>query len=134
MGIEKLKYENMKVNTQPKRRISEQKNKRINDEIYERNRIRKINRQNKNFMKRTVFFVSMIFILAVVTLVRFNSIYSTQGQISTLKSEIKTVTESNEALNIQISEGVSLEKLEKIASERLDMIYPNRNDAINIIR
>lgn len=134
MGIEKLNYENMQVNMQPRKKISEQKNKRINDEIYERNRIRKINRQNKNFMKRTVFFVSMIFVLAVLTLVRFNSIYSTQGQISNLKNEIKTVAESNEALNIQISEGVSLEKLEKIASERLDMIYPNRNDAINIVQ
>ena len=75
-----------------------------------------------------IFVATSIFILS-----RYNAIYTIQTDITNLNNQIKVMSEKNEDFNIKISESGSLEKIEKIAFDKLDMVYPNRNDSMNIV-
>lgn len=129
MGIEKLRHD-IQRDINPK--IREQKNRRrkLNEERYiQRHLKREVQRKRRVILGTSLLVVGCIAMSAFV-LGRFRSIYSVQAQITQLNGEIKVMSEKNEDLTIKISEGASLEKIEKIALEKLGMIYPRRDDSI----
>lgn len=133
MGIEKFKHSNMQTNSQPKRSISEESKRRQEWQKEERRIKGDRDKESRFLVTKSIAAMGVMIMMAVVILVRFNSIYAAQAQISTLNTDVKNLSESNEDLSIKISESVSLEKLEKIAKEKLGMVYPSKDDAINIV-
>lgn len=133
MGIEKFKHSNMQTNSQPKRSISEESKRRQEWQKEERRIKGDRDKESRFLVTKSIAAMGVMIMMAVVILVRFNSIYAAQAQISTLNTDVKNLSESNEDLSIKISESVSLEKLEKIAKEKLGMVYPSKDDTINIV-
>lgn len=131
MGIQKLKY-NMQVDTHKQKKHTDKRNTR-EEELYDRNQAHRLDQKKRRMVTTSIVSIATMITMAIIILSRFNAIYAVQGEISNFKGEIRTFSESNEDLNIKISESVSLEKLEKIAREKLNMVYPSREDAINIV-
>ena len=133
MGIEKIKHNIQGNITNPK--IKEQNNKRR--KLRERRYLDNLAIRDEQKKNRVIFGTSItmfVFICASIFILnRYNTIYTIQGDITNFNRDIKVMSEKNEDLNIRISEGASLEKIEKVAFDKLDMIYPNRDDSMNIL-
>ena len=132
MGIENLKYDIEKSTLEPKRKKSQYERKKIEEKYLIRQKER-AKRSNIRKIKRVLTYTIGAIILGFITLMRFSGIYKLQSEIQGINNEIRILSENNEDLNIKISEGLSLEKIEKIAIDKLDMIYPGREDVVNII-
>ncbi|MGL4655317.1 MAG: hypothetical protein ACRCWM_05450 [Sarcina sp.] len=132
MGIENLNRDIQRRTLEPKRKQSQHERKKL-EERYLRRQKERAQRANINMVKRATTYTVGVVILGIIVLMRFNTIYGLQSDIKDMNSEIKTLSENNEDLNIKISEGLSLEKIEKIATEELDMIYPSKEDVVDIV-
>lgn len=132
MGIENLKHDIQRKTLEPKRRESGHERKKL-EEKYLRRQKERAQRANVNRAKRITTYTIGVLVLGVIILMRFNTIYGLQSEIKNINSEIKVLSENNEDLNIKISEGLSLEKIEKIALDKLDMFYPSKEDVVDIV-
>ena len=133
MGIENLKYDIEKSILEPKRKKSQYERKKLEEKYLMRQK-EKAKRASIRRVKRVLTYTVGIIILGFITLIRFSGIYELQSEIEELNGEIRVLSEDNEDLNIKISEGLSLEKIEKVAVDQLDMIYPSKEDVVNIVR
>ena len=132
MGIENLKYDIEKSTLEPKRKKSQYERKRLEQKYLIRQKER-AKRARVRRVKRDLTYTVCAIALGFLIVWRFSGIYELQSDIETIKGEIRLLSESNEDLNIKISEGISLEKIEKVALEKLDMVYPSREDVVNIV-
>ncbi|MGL5634976.1 MAG: hypothetical protein ACRDDL_07945 [Sarcina sp.] len=131
MGLEKYNYDIQRKTLEPKRKESEHERRKSREKYIKQQR-RQVDIAKKMQAKRIVFYVVILFSMASVILLKFNSIHMLQREIESIKQESRTISEHNEDLNIKISESISLEKIEKVAKEKLNMVYPTREDAVNI--
>ncbi|MGL4761558.1 MAG: hypothetical protein ACRC6T_02375 [Sarcina sp.] len=132
MGIENLNHEIQRRTLEPKRKQS-QHERRKSEEKYIRQQQERTKRANVRMVKRVTSCTIGILVLGVITLLRYNVIFGLQSDIKDINGQMKVLSENNEDLNIKISEGLSLEKIEKIATDKLDMIYPNKEDVVNMV-
>lgn len=131
MGLEKYSYDIQRKTLEPKRKESEHERKKSREKYIKHQR-RQDDMAKKMQARRIVFYIVVLFFMASMILLKFNSIHMLQRDIEGIKQQSRTISENNEDLNIKISESISLEKIEKIAKEKLNMVYPTREDAINI--
>lgn len=132
MGIENLKQDIQRRTLEPKRRELEHERKK-SEEKYLRRQKEKAQKANNMMMRRVMTCTVGVAVLGVIILMRYNTIFSLQSDIKDINGEIKILSENNEDLNIKISEGLSLEKIEKIAADKLGMVYPSKEDVVNIV-
>ncbi|WP_297519159.1 hypothetical protein [uncultured Clostridium sp.] len=132
MGIENLRNDIQRKTLEPKKKQS-QHERRKSEERYFRRQNEREKRANYQMVKRITSCTVGVLLLGVIVLLRYNMIFGLQSDIKDVNGQIKVLSEGNEDLNIKISEGLSLEKIEKIAADELNMIYPKKEDVVNIV-
>lgn len=128
MGLRDYRgYEQVK----PQRQEPDRKNEKKSKKLYIQRQLRNKRKMDKKLRNSTLMVASLIFITGAIIVGRDVKIYKTQQSIDQTKKESKLVKEKNEDLKIKLLQNSSLEKIEKIAREKLKMINPNGEDIVD---
>ena len=90
------------------------KQRRLNDKI--------------KFMRNVV----VMFIIGIVLVARYSSIYSMQMELSDIKSNINKVNRENQNLTVELVGYNNLQYIEDTAINRLHMVAPDKKNAVYI--
>ena len=112
--------------TSPNRKKSQQN---------KRNRSNKL--EKKSLFKRVLTndvaqIAFVILVLGSITIGRDGKVFSTQKQLSQINNNIKTLVSENEALQVELLKSSSLEQIEDIAKNKLNMISPTKEYIVDI--
>lgn len=101
----------------------------VNRENEKKQKIKKINRKTKSkaLFIRNVF---LAFIIGLTLIGRYSAIYNMQQQLNSVKSNINEMNKENDNLKVELVKYNNLHYIEDVATNKLHMISPNRNDAI----
>lgn len=91
----------------------------------------------QNIFKRIVtndvaHIAAIILVLGSVTIARDARVFSTQKQLSQINQDMKVLVSENEALQVELLKTSSLEKIETIAKDRLNMISPTKDSIVDM--
>lgn len=127
MGLRDYRgYEQVK----PQREKSGVERKR-SKELYLRKQARKKKIKDKKLTRSVLLVAILLFITGAFTIARDMKIYNAKSEINKLKADSKLIREKNEDLKIKLLKNSSLEKIEKIAKEKLNMIKPEGDDIMD---
>ncbi len=109
--------------------------------IHERS-VGKINNK-KNIKKRKklihfllrnnmMIIIGLIFVLGFIIISRDGKVYEMQNELSKISKNISSVISENEALEIKILKSISLDDIASAAKKRLNMVFPTKEDIINL--
>lgn len=115
----------------PQRREQGKEEKQRSKKLYLERQARKKRRNDKKIRSSVLLVSALIFIAGAFTISRDINIYKSKNAITKLQSDAKIIKEKNEDLKIKLLQNSSLEKIEKIARERLKMIDPNGEDIMD---
>lgn len=87
-----------------------------------------LSRTSKNVVKAVAFFIAMLFI--IVSLSAYQA--TLQYENNTLKSDNAYLQAEIDSMNNQIVEETKVTNIEKIATEKYDMVYPTSDNCITI--
>lgn len=79
-----------------------------------------------------VIIIGLIFVLGFTVISRDGKVYEMQNELSKINKDISGVISENEALEVKILKAISLEDIASIAKNRLSMIFPTKEDIINL--
>jgi len=101
----------------------------VNRENEKKKKIKKINRKTKSkaLFIRNIF---LAFIIGLTLIGRYSAIYNMQQQLNSVKSNINEMNKENDNLKVELVKYNNLHYIEDVATNKLHMISPNRNDAI----
>ncbi len=77
-----------------------------------------------SFSRRLVLFL-FIFITLAFYLVQHNHVMTTSIRVQEIEKKLKLLKTENEKLQISIAQNISLENVDKIATNKLKMVQPN---------
>lgn len=127
MGLRDYRgYEQVK----PQREKSGVERKR-SKELYLRKQARKKKIKDKKLKNSVLLVAMLLFITGAITISRDMKIYNAKSEINKLKADSKLIMEKNEDLKIKLLKNSSLEKIEKIAKEKLNMVKPESDDIMD---
>lgn len=99
-------------------------------------------RTNKNKKKKGLIYfliknnmliiISLIFVLGFTIISRDGKVYQMQNQLSKINRDISSTISDNEALEVKILKSISLDDIASIAKNRLSMIFPTKDDILNL--
>ena len=91
-----------------------------------------IKKKNKKAKKQAVFIrnIFIAFIIGLTLIGRYSAIYNMQQQLNSIKSNINEMNKENDNLKVELVKYNNLHYIEDVATNKLHMITPNRNDAI----
>lgn len=112
--------------TSPNRRKSQQNKRHRANKPTKKNLFKRI--LNNNVAQ----IAAVILVLGGITIARDAKVFSTQNQLSQVNQEIKTLSSENEALQVELLKSSSLEKIENIAKNKLNMISPTKESIVDI--
>ena len=126
-------YDYIKGNTAvvPKRKIEERD---LEKEKKER-QIKEDKKREKLRKEKTKGFVSMLVVMAILGALSLSIdtyVYKTQKALTSLEAEIKEQTDIKDALNIQLLKVSSLDNINDVAINELNMLYPDKTSIKNI--
>lgn len=110
------------------------------------NREKKINSNTKNkigkkknkgliafFIKNNMMLmIGLVFVLGFTIISRDGKVYEMQEELSAVNKSISSMISENEALEVKLLKAVSLDDIASIAKERLNMIFPTKEDIIKL--
>lgn len=102
----------------------QQKNKKYKKKAKQRSFLARVLRNDMTHI------ASVILVLGFVVIGRDAKVFKMQKQLSEVNTGIKALNSSNEALTVEILKANSLEKIETIARENLDMVHPTKDDMV----
>ena len=70
--------------------------------------------------------------LAMVIVLRYGVIAQYEKQINTVKAQYEQLESRNIARQVELKQNVNLEEIEKIATEKLGMVNPGKNQVVRI--
>ena len=76
--------------------------------------------------------ISLIFVLGFTIISRDGKVYQMQNQLSKINRDISSTISDNEALEVKILKSISLDDIASIAKNRLSMIFPTKDDILNL--
>ncbi len=87
------------------------------------------NKKNKNkfVIIRNIF---LAFTIGLILVGRYCAIYNMQKQLNTTKSNITEMNKQNDNLKVELVKYNNLQYIEEVATTKLGMVAPNRNDAV----
>ena len=96
----------------------------------EKNQI--IKKKNRKIKKQAIFIrnIFIAFIIGLTLIGRYSTIYNMQQQLNSTKSNINEMNKENDNLKVELVKYNNLHYIEEVATNKLHMITPNRNDAI----
>ena len=103
---------------------------------YERLRKVEVKKLNKQMDKRinnkakTLSGIAFIFIVGVIIIFRYTSIYNIQKNLSNIKNKTISLNKENENLKVELVKASNLVNIEKIATEKLHMVRAEKTQAI----
>lgn len=115
----------------PQRREQGKEEKQRSKKLYLERQARNRHRNEKKLRSSVLLVSALIFITGAFTISRDIKIYKSKNAITKLQSDSKIIKEKNEDLKIKLLKNSSLEKIEKIAREKLKMIDPNGEDIMD---
>jgi cell division protein FtsL len=91
-------------------------------------------RPAKRPQKKGKTIVSLVFIAIAVMfmLLRFSAINESQIRVNELQAELKSITDQNERLRVEVASLKAVARVEDIAKNRLNMIEPGSSQIIYI--
>ncbi|WP_297634157.1 cell division protein FtsL [uncultured Clostridium sp.] len=117
-------YINGNTAVQPKRKI-ERKEKKRSIEDYRKKKIYRERLKRERNLKRVLGVVQtavLVFALGSITIMKESKIYALKGNIKSLNSEMKLLSEENEAMKVDLLKNSSLKKIEENAKSKAKMI------------
>ena len=70
--------------------------------------------------------------LAMIIVLRYGVIAQYEKQINTVKAQYEQLESVNIARQVELKQNVNLEEIEKIATEKLGMVTPGKNQVVRI--
>ena len=113
LNREKKTYSN--INN--KRKITKKKNKGLIAFIVKNN---------------AMLMIGLVFILGFTIISRDGRVYEMQEELSAVNKSISSMTSENEALEVKLLKAISLDDIASVAKERLNMIFPTKEDIIKL--
>lgn len=128
-------YDYIRGNTalNPKRKYGEEQRREERDYIEKqrREKQRREREAKKAVVKNILQVASIALILGVLTIARNGRVYRMQNDLSSVKSDIKTVTAENEALRANLLIFEPLGEI-KVAASEAGMKFPQKDDTITV--
>lgn len=111
------------------------KEKKVNSNIKYKNKTSK--KKNKGIVaflikNNVMLMIGLVFVLGFTIISRDGKVYEMQEQLSAVNKSISSMTSENEALEVKLLKSVSLDDIASIAKERLNMIFPTKQDIIKL--
>ncbi|MGL5615563.1 MAG: hypothetical protein ACRDD2_04950 [Sarcina sp.] len=129
MGLRDYRgYENL----QPQRREAEREFDPKEKRLYLKKIARLKKKKDQSFKNSVLMVAVLTCVLGGIIIKRDSNIYNMQSNIKKMESEAKLIGEQNEDLRIKLLQNSSLEKIEKIAREKLKMIDPQKEDIMDV--
>jgi cell division protein FtsL len=113
------------IPTNPKKREELEKLEKARKQNVEKKRNKRI-----EYKFNVIRNIGIIFIIGITLIYRYSVIYNMQKNINMINDEISTVNKQNEDLRIQLIKVSSIQEVEKVATEKLHMISPDKNHVI----
>lgn len=76
--------------------------------------------------------IGLIFVLGFTVISRDGKVYEMQNELSKINKDISGVISENEALEVKILKSISLDDIASVAKNRLNMVFPTKEDIINL--
>lgn len=131
MGVREYDYIRGNTVVVPERQIKERES--IDRRNKERQEKRKKLAQNKRKLTKDFMgMVTLMFILGAASLSVDGRVYGLQKQLSNLESQVGHEVEINEALDVELLQISSIEKVKTTAEKELGMVYPGKEGTISI--
>lgn len=104
----------------------------VNREIEKQHIIKKKKKQNRKIKKQAIFIrnIFIVFLIGLTLIGRYSAIYNMQQKLNSIKSNINEMNKENDNLKVELVKYNNLHYIEDIATNKLHMVTPNRNDAI----
>ncbi len=131
MVVEKTNYEREKQTLQPKRKKIDRSKRR---EEYRKKQFKLKQEKDKKIRSLSVLTAGLIAVFGMIILITDCQIYKKQQEITKIKNDIRIMKENNEDLRIKLLEHSSLENIEKVAKEKLGMVFPEKEDMLQIVK
>ncbi|MHC1720975.1 MAG: cell division protein FtsL [Clostridiaceae bacterium] len=86
----------------------------------------------KNVNKKLIIMrnIMIAFIVGIILVWRYCMIYDLQRNLNTTKQNTVTLTKENENLKVELVKYNNIQYIEEVAVNKLNMVTPDRNDAI----
>jgi len=133
MVVKEFEYISGNTVTKPERRGKETDKKKY-EELQHSKRERNKRKRAEEKKKRNAILqiAAFIFIIGIFIIYRDNNVYSTQGELEKINSEIKTVKDDNEAIRVELLKVASLESIKTKAETKLGMVPATKENTIQI--
>jgi cell division protein FtsL len=76
--------------------------------------------------------IGLVFILGFTIISRDGKVYQMQEALSVVNEDISSIKSENEALEVKLLKSISLDDIANIAKERLNMIFPTKENIIKL--
>ncbi|MDO4535350.1 MAG: cell division protein FtsL [Clostridium perfringens] len=108
------------------------KSKKVNPNI--RNKNKKKNRGLIRFLVKNnmMLMIGMVFILGFTIISRDGKVYQMQEELSLVNKSISSMKSENEALEVKLLKAISLDDIASIAKDKLNMIFPTKENIIKL--
>jgi len=112
------------------------KKREIEEEIIKKNELRKeINKQRRveklKFVRRLMF-VSVFCCVSIVLICGYVNITAERAKLAKLQNELKVQSDINKELKLKIDGEFTLSEIERIATEKYSMTYPDSSQVIYV--
>lgn len=74
--------------------------------------------------------IALIFIVGVTLIFRYATIYNVQKNLSNIKNETISLNKENENLKVELVKATNLASIEKIATEKLNMVRAEKTQVV----
>lgn len=128
-------FDYVKGNTvqKPTRKHKEQNKKNKSIERAKRNKQRKQHENKRKTRVACLQIASLIFLVGFVTISRDTKVYKMQKELSSINKEIKTVTDNNEALRVDLLKISALDNIKNNAESKLGMSIATKDNTTQIV-
>ena len=92
----------------------------------------KAKKKKQKFRWGLAVFSMVIFSLAMLLVMRYARVAELERQIEIAKTKYERIESSNISRQVRIQQNIDIESVEKIATEKLGMVKPSKNQIVHI--
>lgn len=108
---------------------------KVEYDVYEENKVlkaKKIHKQNRKVKLKMVFNVMLLFALSFAVIYRYAIITELSYEIDKLGKEYESLLEEKSVLEFELEKGMNLATVEDVATNKLGMVRPDKNQVIGV--
>ena len=101
------------------------------EELKRAKEAQKANREKRVKNKAKVIMnIGVAFIIGLTIIYRYVALYNIRQELTTVKGQVMAVDKENEDLKVVLAKSRNIEDIEKVATEKLNMVRADRNQAV----